>query len=255
MSSKIPVGVQLFSFNKDVARDLPGTLQAIAKMGYQGVETAGLGNTAARKTGSMLLKDFGLGVAGAHVGLERAPGRRLSGDARLPMAKSAAAGSTRAVPRGQVHGRPRWVPPRLRRDQRGRRARQGAGCSVGYHNHDFEFRFVENRVPFALMLDCLTSDVEIQFDMGWSTARVADGAAYVRAQPGRIQDDPHSRRLKRDDAAALVGEDSVPWAAVFEACETVGGTEWYIVEHEDYGSLTPMQCIEGCLRNLRAMGK
>ena len=52
-----------------------------------------------------------------------------------------------------------------------------------------------------------------------------------------------------------MGEDSVPWAAVFEACETVGGTEWYIVEHEDYGSLTPMQCIEGCLRNLRAMGK
>ena len=82
----------------------------------------------------------------------------------------------------------------------------------------------------------------------------ADGAAYVRAQPGRIKT-IHIKAFKRDDAAALVGEDSVPWAAVFEACETVGGTEWYIVEHEDYGSLTPMQCIEGCLRNLRAMGK
>ena len=69
MSSKIPVGVQLWSVNKDVARDLPGTLQAIAKMGYQGVETAGLGNTPP-KDWLKLLKDFGLGVAGAHVGLD-----------------------------------------------------------------------------------------------------------------------------------------------------------------------------------------
>ena len=252
MSSKIPVGVQLWSVNKDVARDLPGTLQAIAKMGYQGVETAGLGNTPP-KDWLKLLKDFGLGVAGAHVGLDA-----LLGDAFQATLDAYGEIGCRRLNVPSLAGKYTGGLDGYRRacaaiNEAAARAK-AAGCSVGYHNHDFEFRFVENRVPFALMLDCLTSDVEIQFDMGWVYRAGADGAAYVRAQPGRIKT-IHIKAFKRDDAAALVGEDSVPWAAVFEACETVGGTEWYIVEHEDYGSLTPMQCIEGCLRNLRAMGK
>ena len=36
--AKIPIGVQLFSVRDDCARDLPGTLKAVAAMGYEGVE-------------------------------------------------------------------------------------------------------------------------------------------------------------------------------------------------------------------------
>ena len=108
---------------------------------------------------------------------------------------------------------------------------------MGYHNHDFEFRFVENRVPFALMLDCLT-DV----DPAWVGPPRGRGAAYVRARRAH-QDDPHQGVQTRRRGGAG-GRGLRALGAVFEACETVGGTEWYIVEHEDYGSLTPMQCIE-----------
>ena len=38
--ARIPIGLQLYSVREDCARDLPGTLAAVAKMGYQGVECA-----------------------------------------------------------------------------------------------------------------------------------------------------------------------------------------------------------------------
>ena len=66
--SKIPIAVQLWSVRDDVAKDLPGTLAALAKMGYQGVEPAGLGSTSPADW-KKLLADNGLGVAGAHVGI------------------------------------------------------------------------------------------------------------------------------------------------------------------------------------------
>ena len=38
---KIPVGLQLYSVREDMANDVPGTLKAVAEMGYEGVEFAG----------------------------------------------------------------------------------------------------------------------------------------------------------------------------------------------------------------------
>jgi len=38
---KIPVGVQLYSVREQCKQDLPGTLAAIAQIGYHGVEFAG----------------------------------------------------------------------------------------------------------------------------------------------------------------------------------------------------------------------
>ena len=38
---KIPLGVQLYSVRKDCEKDLPATLNAVGKIGYQAVEFAG----------------------------------------------------------------------------------------------------------------------------------------------------------------------------------------------------------------------
>jgi hypothetical protein len=46
----------------------------------------------------------------------------------------------------------------------------------------------------------------------------------------------------------------VKWAEIFELCETVAGTQWYIVEQESY-AYPPLECVDRCLKNLRAMGK
>ena len=65
----IPVGVQLYSVREECARDLPGTLAALAKMGYAGVEFAGYYGRSARELRSML-DDLGLKCCGTHIGLD-----------------------------------------------------------------------------------------------------------------------------------------------------------------------------------------
>ena len=59
----------------------------------------------------------------------------------------------------------------------------------------------------------------------------------------------HVKEFDPADETTLVGDGVVPWDKVFEACETVGATEWYVVEHERYAA-PPLECVEGCLRNL-----
>ncbi len=250
--NKVPVSVQLWSVRNEVAADLSGTLAKLAGMGYVGVETAGLGKTSTSEW-TRILKDNGLAVSGAHIGLDSVMGTTLTETLEMY---------------GEIGCR-RFTIPSLARCYTEsldgyRRACtalntaadrvKALGCTVGYHNHDFEFKFVENRIPFALMLDFLTSDVEIQLDVGWVYKAGCDGAAYVRSLPGRSKT-IHVKAFKPGEESAVVGEDSVPWVDVFAACETVGSTEWYVVEHENYEVHTPMQCVEKCIDNLRAMGK
>ena len=40
-SKKIPIGLQLYSVRRECGKDLPAVLEAVAKMGYDGVEFAG----------------------------------------------------------------------------------------------------------------------------------------------------------------------------------------------------------------------
>lgn len=252
MNKRIPVATQLWSVKDDVATDLPRTLEQLAEMGYDGVETAGLGKTSTTQW-KRLLADNNLVVSGAHVGL----------DALTPGAFEETIETYAEI------GCRRFTVPALSEEyvrslDGYRRAcaminiaasrAKTLGCSVGYHNHAFEFQFIENRIPFSLMLDCLTTDVEIQLDMGWVYTAGCDGAAYVRSLPGRIKT-VHIKAFKPNDEYALVGEDTIPWQQVFAACEEVGGTEWYIVEHENYKEHTPMECVRRIRNNLRDMGK
>src|SRR5580658_7119013 len=62
---KIPVGVQLYSVREDCKKDFPGTLAALAKMGYPAVEFAGYWNLSAMEI-KKLLDDNGLIACGSH---------------------------------------------------------------------------------------------------------------------------------------------------------------------------------------------
>ena len=64
----------------------------------------------------------------------------------------------------------------------------------------------------------------------------------------------HIKEFSKTNPKALVGEGDIQWPEVFAACETVGGTEWYIVEYES-DAFPPLESVKLCLDNLRKMGK
>ena len=52
----------------------------------------------------------------------------------------------------------------------------------------------------------------------------------------------------------IIGEDSVKWAEIFQACEDVGGTEWYTIEQERYlPDTSPMDCVKLSLAGMKAI--
>ena len=64
----IPLGVQLYSVRTECEKDFPGTLQTIAKIGYDGVEFAGFYGYEAAEI-KQLLDENGLKCCGSHTQL------------------------------------------------------------------------------------------------------------------------------------------------------------------------------------------
>ncbi len=253
MASKIPLALQLYSVRDDAARDLPGVLAAVKNMGYDGVEFAGwYGHDA--KTIRQLLDDTGLKICGAHIALDT-----LIGDA-LPA----------TIEFHQTLGNTFLIVPGL-----GAQYRSSAdawkntaqifngiaaelrphGMKTGYHNHTVEFTpFAPGEpLPWDVFFGNTDKDVIMQFDTGNALDGGADALPYLERYPGRALS-VHLKEHSATDKNALIGQGDVPFAKIFDVCETTGGTEWYVVEQESY-AYPPLECAAKCLENLRAMGK
>jgi len=80
---KPPIGVQLYSVRNDFAKDVPGVLAGIKKIGYEGVEFAGYANYGNNASGlRKLLDDNGLKACGSHIqgGLPTLQGDGFAGE-------------------------------------------------------------------------------------------------------------------------------------------------------------------------------
>jgi sugar phosphate isomerase/epimerase len=249
---KILVAVQLYSVRNDCARDLPGVLKAVAQMGYDGVEFAGYYNRTAEELRAML-DDVGLKVAGAHVGIQTLLGDELE----------------KSVAFHRVLGNRFLIVPGLPTELRATAAdwRRTAdlfneiaarlapyGMMTGYHNHSHEFKPMEGKIPWEILFDATHPEVCMQPDSGNARDGGADIIPYIRKYPGRSRT-VHLKEYSSDRSrAALLGEGEIRWMDLFDACERVGGTEWYIIEQETY-SHPPLECIRICRENLRRLGR
>jgi len=93
----------------------------------------------------------------------------------------------------------------------------------------------------------------MQLDTGNALHAGTDVTPFVERYPGRATT-VHLKEFSASNEKALIGEGDVDWSRMFELCESVGATEWYIVEQESY-AYEPLKCVELCLKNLREMGK
>lgn len=247
----IPIGVQLYSVREDCARDLPGVLGAIAKMGYEGVEFAGYYDRSAEELRRML-DDNGLKCCGTHIGIHT-----LLGDAlEETMAFNRTLGNKYLIvpglPAEYTHSRDAWLRTAALMNEIAEKIKP-YGFVTGYHNHHTEFQELDGELPWDIFFGNTSQDVVMQFDVGNAMHGGAQAAPFLRKYPGRALT-VHVKEYSATNDRALIGEGDVNWPEIFELCETIGGTEWYIVEQESY-AYPPLECIDRCLQNLRRMGK
>lgn len=247
----IPVGLELYSVRDNLAKDLPATLRAVAKMGYHVVEFyAPYFAWTPQRAGEVraILGGAGMRCNSTHNGLESfsAAGlpraielNRILGSRYIVLASP-----------GKVNGLDdyRQVAETLTHAHETMKAQ---GLRAGYHNHDAEFRPLEGSRPIEIVAANTPRDLMLQLDVGTCVAAGSDPVEWIAANPGRIR----SLHLKdwspEQGYRALFGEGRAQWQKILEAAEASGGVEYYLIEQEESGS--PLDAVERCLANYRKL--
>lgn len=249
--ARIPIALQLYSVRDDASKDLFGVLKAVAAMGYEGVEFAGYYGHSAQEI-KKVLDDVGLKCAGGHLGIDTLLGDALPATVEFQQTL----GNTFLIVPGLSHERTKdksaWLETAGLMNQIAENLKPHS-MKTGYHNHHTEFHDMNGELPWDIFFGNTSPDVVMQFDTGNAMHGNAEAGPFLRRYPHRALT-VHLKEFSATNDKALIGEGDVKWSEIFELCETVGDTQWYIVEQESY-AYPPLECVERCLKSLKAMGK
>ena len=248
---KIPIGVQLYSVRKNCEKDLPGTLNAVGKIGFEAVEFAGYYGRDA-KTLRKLLDDAGLKCCGTHTGLDTLLGDKLQPTIEFNKTIGNKFLIVPSLPSKYSKRREDWQKAADLFNEISDKVRP-QGMIVGYHNHDPEFKPLGGEMPWDTFFNRARNEVVIQFDTGNAGDLGVDPRIYLKKFPGRVAS-VHVKPFSKKNPNALIGEDELVWPEIFELCETVAGVEWYIIEYERDNE-PPLVSIEKLRKILCNMGK
>lgn len=253
-AKKIPVGLELYSVRNALKADLDGTVRAVAKMGYQIVEFfAPYYGWTIDQTKDMkkLLDDLGIKCLSTHNDAKNFQPDNLAKTEEMNhilgarYAVMASAGRPQgvagwhAVAETLNHAADAW---------------KSSGLRPGYHNHQLEFTAglldSDRERPMDLLAANTGKDVMLQFDVGTCIDAGSDPVAWINANPGRIRSMHCKDWAPGKGYRVLFGEGSAPWKRIFEAAETTGGIEYYLIEQEG-SDLSEMETAERCLANFK----
>lgn len=245
----IPVGVQLWSVRKECEKDFPRTIEAIARMGYQGVEFAGFYEYKAKDI-RKILDDNGLKCCGSHTQIDL-----LTGDNLLKTIEynKTIGNKYLIVPwlDPETHNtRDAWLKTADLFNKLAEKVKPH-GMQVGYHNHTHEFHPVDGEMPWDIFFGNTTKDVIMQMDTGNAMYGGGDPIPYLKRYPGRAVT-IHLKEYSATNKKAIIGEGDINWKELFAVCETIGGTKWYIIE-EEKDIYPPLVGVELNLKNFKKL--
>ena len=245
-AKKISIGLQLYSLRSECKADFSGTLAAVAKMGYREVEFAGYWGRTAPEVRKML-DDLGLSTCGTHTAIADLQPDKI--DATIEFNRII--GNPRIIcPYMTGKTREEWLAhARFFNDLAARL--KPLGMQTGYHAHKHDFTLIDSESAWDIFFRNTSPDVIMQLDTSNCRDGGKDPVAVLHQYPGRAQ----SVHIKPNGAGpeAIISEDQIDWPGVFEWCETKGGTEVYVVEHES--SRQPLETVKRTLAKLKELGR
>lgn len=259
-NKKRPIGLELYSVRNELMRDLPETLETVAKIGYQVVEFYAPyfdWKPPYAKEVRARMDDLGLRCYSTHNHIESfTPGETMNKAIELNQILGTRYIVMASSP-GWAHGVEGWK--RLCGQlSKATEQLQPHGLSAGYHNHQPEWSKLDGDQRVMDFIAANTpKEFVLQLDVGTCVESGGHPVEWVKANPGRIKI-VHLKDWAPDDAAhdkgykVLFGEGVTPWKELIAALETVGGVEFYLMEQE--GSRFPeFETVKRCLDNWKSM--
>jgi sugar phosphate isomerase/epimerase len=255
------IGIQVYTLRDLMAKDLVGTLQKVAEIGYKNIELFGYGEGKyfGKSIAEMrkITDDLGLKVVSAHY---------LSGQGSnawgTPVNQWEKAVED-AVKMGQKYMTVAFLLPDERKSlndykkvsdilNKAGEITAKYGITMAYHNHDFEFIPLEGQVPMDVLLKNTQADlVKFELDIYWIKKAGLDPIQFFKQNKGRV---PlwHVKDMEKESGDfAPVGDGVIDWMAIFKEEKTAGLTHFF-VEQDNHKYGTPLENIEKSLKWLRS---
>ena len=268
----LPVAVQVYSVRDNAKENLRATLEQIKKIGYDGVEFAGLYGNSPEDIKAMC-DEIGLVPISAHV-----PYLDMVKDPEGVLSQYATIGCRFvAVPYLTEEYRPgqdKFAEVIENVKMLGAVAKK-LGMQLLYHNHDFEFLKLDGKYALDILYDEVPADLlQTELDVCWVNVGGEVPADYIRKYSGRAPV-VHLKDFygeKSEDMYELIGIDKAApkrpgnfefrpvgsgvndFPAILAAAEDAGA-QWVVVEQDKATmGLTPMESITKSREYLRTLG-
>ncbi|MCS5488833.1 sugar phosphate isomerase/epimerase family protein [Algoriphagus limi] len=255
-------GLALYTLRDAMGTDPKGTLQKVADAGYAYVEAAGYADgkfygmePAEFKS---YLESIGLEPKSTHMG-----GVTLE-NADEQIAATKAAGFEYFVipvpPMGMFTFGPDGMGMKgTKEDLVNILSTIGEKCSAAglkllYHNHDFEFKPMEDGTILTdyILENTDPAHVNYQMDLFWVTKAGADPLAYFEKYPGRFKA-WHVKDMNDEGNFAPVGTGNIDFARIL-AEKDKSGMVYYLVEQDNTFGLDPLEAIKISHEGLKKFG-
>lgn len=260
----LPIGIQLYMLGDEAVKDLEGTLQRLAAIGYRSIEIPGI-RAGSAVTTRAAADQSGLVVSSVHIGANRlmsGGNLLLQDDAAVLAAELHTLGCRDVVMPfpllPEVTPEPgEDLPAALKRafttsaDPWKRTAEflndraealKGEGLSLGYHNHSFEFLPVGDTTGWDILVAETDPElVSFEVDVGWVTAGAQDSTSFMAGLAGRVRQ-LHVKDLHAPAESGIsismnsteVGNGIVDWNSVLPAAYEAGARQFYVEQEPPY---------------------
>ena len=261
-----PLGVQLFTFFREIDKDVTGTLKKVADLGYKELESAFSmkGGYYGMKPKEFLqtAKDLGLAWKAHHVlgtpfipppDMKRPEGlskmRTLKDNAQELVDEIAEGGIKFLVCASIDVKTGDAVKSSVEILNRAGEACKKSGITLCYHNHDAEFKTVDGLVPYDVFLSDLSKDVKMELDLAWVAKAGVDPVELFKKHPGRF---PlwHVKDFDKDYKTLMpVGSGVIDFKRIFDNAK-LAGLQHPFVEHD-----SPPDAIESLRSSMEYLKK
>jgi sugar phosphate isomerase/epimerase len=187
LAPPLPIGIQLYTVDADLKRDVPGTLRQVRAIGYSEVETAGFAGLTAKQFRKDL-DEAGLACHSAHLQMNAADLSPVFEDAKTVGAHYAVCSAMLPPSASSQPTVDDYKQMAARLNEIGRLAK-ASGLQYAYHNHNMEFSKLDDD---AIGYDVLLKEtdpvlVDFEIDCGWMIAAGYNPIDYFKRDARRIK--------------------------------------------------------------------
>ena len=233
---KKSLNVQLYTVRDAVSKNLEGTLERLAGLGYKNIELYGYNGTFFGKTASefkTILGNTGIKVLSSHhnTGIAMKNKGTISEGWDKAIEDVHALGAEYMV---CAYLMPNERTPEIYKSlpamfEKAATATKAAGIQFAYHNHDFEFEKLDDTLVYDFLLKNTPGDlVKMEMDLYWISKAGQDPVAYFEKYPGRFAM-WHVKDMEAGTKAITeVGNGTIDFDRIFKARKKAGLKYWFV---------------------------